>query len=194
MNKLLEELLRPFEPGMVEWKPGASKGDKCMALAFADLRVYYERLDEVVGMDWSSRFVPWTGKGIICELTIAGVTRSSTGEADAQDEKNNMSGSVSEAMAFKRACAAFGLGRYLYSLPSVWVDFDATSKRISKSGLAELENRYAAWYTKKMSATVKRSVDTDTGEIVDTGHKGYCLLYTSDAADERSSVDLGGRR
>ena len=26
-----------------------------------------------------------------------------------------------------------------------------------------------------------------------TVHKG-CLLYTSDAADERSSVDLGGRR
>src|SRR5678815_392978 len=24
--------------------------------------------------------------------------------------------------------------------------------------------------------------------------KGICLLYTSDAADERSSVDLGGRR
>ena len=25
-------------------------------------------------------------------------------------------------------------------------------------------------------------------------HAGGCLLYTSDAADERSSVDLGGRR
>ena len=25
-------------------------------------------------------------------------------------------------------------------------------------------------------------------------HQGACLLYTSDAADERSSVDLGGRR
>ena len=25
-------------------------------------------------------------------------------------------------------------------------------------------------------------------------HDGDCLLYTSDAADERSSVDLGGRR
>ena len=24
--------------------------------------------------------------------------------------------------------------------------------------------------------------------------RGYCILYTSDAADERSSVDLGGRR
>ena len=27
-----------------------------------------------------------------------------------------------------------------------------------------------------------------------TGRSGSCLLYTSDAADERSSVDLGGRR
>ena len=26
------------------------------------------------------------------------------------------------------------------------------------------------------------------------GHNIFCLLYTSDAADERSSVDLGGRR
>ena len=26
------------------------------------------------------------------------------------------------------------------------------------------------------------------------GDPGPCLLYTSDAADERSSVDLGGRR
>ena len=29
---------------------------------------------------------------------------------------------------------------------------------------------------------------------VDARHAGHCLLYTSDAADERSSVDLGGRR
>ena len=27
-----------------------------------------------------------------------------------------------------------------------------------------------------------------------TGRHFTCLLYTSDAADERSSVDLGGRR
>ena len=33
-------------------------------------------------------------------------------------------------------------------------------------------------------------------EVQDFGHaQDYsCLLYTSDAADERSSVDLGGRR
>ena len=27
-----------------------------------------------------------------------------------------------------------------------------------------------------------------------TTRNNFCLLYTSDAADERSSVDLGGRR
>ena len=31
------------------------------------------------------------------------------------------------------------------------------------------------------------------GKLADV-HSGDCLLYTSDAADERSSVDLGGRR
>ena len=29
---------------------------------------------------------------------------------------------------------------------------------------------------------------------ISMGGIGICLLYTSDAADERSSVDLGGRR
>mgnify|MGYP003381638770 CR=1 FL=1 len=31
------------------------------------------------------------------------------------------------------------------------------------------------------------------GDLVEEGEE-VCLLYTSDAADERSSVDLGGRR
>ena len=29
---------------------------------------------------------------------------------------------------------------------------------------------------------------------LEPAYPGRCLLYTSDAADERSSVDLGGRR
>ena len=38
---------------------------------------------------------------------------------------------------------------------------------------------------------VRRAV-SDDGR--DDAHQRGCLLYTSDAADERSSVDLGGRR
>ena len=36
-------------------------------------------------------------------------------------------------------------------------------------------------------------IDGDGWKEIAVGAKG-CLLYTSDAADERSSVDLGGRR
>ena len=31
-------------------------------------------------------------------------------------------------------------------------------------------------------------------KAIEDAIRGGCLLYTSDAADERSSVDLGGRR
>ena len=36
--------------------------------------------------------------------------------------------------------------------------------------------------------------DAGAGGGDGAGQNGPCLLYTSDAADERSSVDLGGRR
>mgnify|MGYP003381462339 CR=1 FL=1 len=39
-----------------------------------------------------------------------------------------------------------------------------------------------------------RAGDPLAGSIGDWVLWGPCLLYTSDAADERSSVDLGGRR
>lgn len=128
-----------------------------MAMAYADLRAYQERLDEVCGLDWSVVYKPWGDGRIICELTVCSVTRSSTGEMAAQDEKNGMGGTVAEAQAYKRAAAMFGLGRYLYDLPSVWVDYDAQSKRISKAGQMELDTRYAAWYSKKIEASIGMS-------------------------------------
>ena len=41
---------------------------------------------------------------------------------------------------------------------------------------------------------VSEAVKEAMQEAVDAGTTSTCLLYTSDAADERSSVDLGGRR
>lgn len=154
---LLDQLAQPFPPEAIEWLPGSATKDgaKCMAMAYADLRAYQERLDEVCGLDWSVAYKPWGDGRIICELTICGVTRSSTGEMGAQDEKNGMGGTVAEAQAMKRAAAMFGLGRYLYNLPSVWVEFDAQRKRITEAGQAELTNRYKTWYAKKREAATK---------------------------------------
>lgn len=175
MHELLLRLSEPFAPDAIVWKPGTltKEGNKCMAMAYADLRVYQSRLDEVCGLDWSCRYVPWSDGRIICELTIGGVTRSSTGEMDAQDEKNGMGGTVAEAQAMKRAASQFGLGRYLYDLPSVWVDFDPQRKRITDAGLKELENRYAAWYVKKKaSAKASSALGLVGGKEDDDGAAG----------------------
>jgi hypothetical protein len=148
MNELLSRLAEPFEPQHITWKPGhtTKDGGKCMAMAYADLRAYQDRLDAILGLEWSVEYLPWGDSRVIARLTINGVTRASTGEMEAQDEKNGMGGTVAEAQAFKRAAAMFGMGRYLYDLPSEWVEFDAQRKRISEAGQAALDNRYKAWY------------------------------------------------
>ena len=43
------------------------------------------------------------------------------------------------------------------------------------------------------SIIISRAIDPTAGRVGPNVYLG-CLLYTSDAADERSSVDLGGRR
>jgi len=63
------------------------------------------------------------GKVVVtCEVSIYGLgTHSGIGEEWADNEK---AGTAAEAQAFKRACACFGLGRYLYDLEGGWVDLD----------------------------------------------------------------------
>lgn len=170
MNDLLQELARPFEPKHITWKPGAATkdGGKCMAMAYADLRAYQERLDEVCGLEWCIEYLPWGDTRVIARLTINGVTRSSTGEMGSQDVKNEMGGTVAEAQAMKRAAAQFGLGRYLYDLPSAWVEFDAQRKRISDAGQKELDAKYATWYNKTVKAdAAPKPLDTAKLKLID---------------------------
>lgn len=139
LGKAMVELRKPFHPTQVTWKPGAvaKSGNKALALAYADLRAYQNRLDEVCGANWAVSYTPW-GDRIVCNLTIYGVTRSSTGEPDAQSERSEIAGTATEAQAFKRACAMFGLGRYLYNLPSVWAEYDSERRQFTEAAKAKL--------------------------------------------------------
>jgi hypothetical protein len=165
MNDLMKQLSEPFEPQFITWKPGSTTKDgaKCLAMAYADLRAYQDRLDALCGFEWSVEYQPWGESRVIARLTINGVTRASTGEMDAQDQKNGMGGTVAEAQAFKRAAAMFGLGRYLYDLPSAWVEFDAAAKRISKAGQDELDRRYAAYYAKHIAKAPQKGAEPRNG-------------------------------
>ncbi len=126
----LTDLSKPFPVSEVQWRAGATNRDKtkAQALAYVDPRVYEARLDDVMGGDWSVRFVPWGEQRIICELTVGSSTRSSTGEFD--DSARVSHGPTAEAQAFKRACSKFGLGRYLYELPTPWVEYDEKRRKL----------------------------------------------------------------
>ena len=58
------------------------------------------------------------------------------------------------------------------------------------------DSSYISKTTKVKRKIVKptRGGKVGLGGYVFNDQNGICLLYTSDAADERSSVDLGGRR
>ena len=116
-------LTAPFALDQVAIKPGATTMDKTRALAlpYVDLRTYQDRLDAVVGPEgWSVEYRP-TSNGLICRLTILGVSKEDIGEASG-DGDNPATEAL--AQAFKRACTAFGLGRFLYHLPTVWAEYD----------------------------------------------------------------------
>lgn len=120
-----------------------AKATKGQALAYIDARDVMERLDEVVGPGaWQNRYPHANGK-TVCEIGIlvprlrripgagpGGCTlveddgsdwvwkSDGAGDTDHEAEKGAMSD------AFKRAAVRWGIGRYLYNIPSVWVELD----------------------------------------------------------------------
>ena len=129
-----KELCRPFEASQISWRLGATNAKKnkeqninngCpskgIALAYITARDVMMRLDEVVGpFNWETHMSEIAGTSAVSlTLTIDGqkITRTDTaGQTDVEGEKGAASTSL------RRAAAQFGIGRYLYKLPNVWVD------------------------------------------------------------------------
>jgi hypothetical protein len=138
--EMLQSLAEPFPAEAVQWKPQVTNKDRTRALAvpYVDVRSYVDRLNEVVGADWSDDYeVVGTGAVVLCRLTIGGVTRSDIGEADPEDQNTATS---ALAQAFKRACVKFGLGAYLYRMPRRWEEYDAQARRFGDAALERLRH------------------------------------------------------
>jgi hypothetical protein len=124
------DLVAPFAVDLVEVKPGATTNDKTKALAlcYVESRAYQDRLDTVIGPDnWQVSYKALGDRALVCRLQLFGVVKEEIGECS--DAKDPNAWTVASAQAFKRACSAFGLGRYLYSLSSIWAEYDADKKR-----------------------------------------------------------------
>jgi hypothetical protein len=124
----MADLTAPFPSDQIELKPGAltQSRDRALAMAYADSRVYQDRLDQVVGpTDWQVAFT-LTPDGVVCTLSLLGVSKADVGDfpLDHSEHPNENHATSAAAQAFKRACAQFGLGRFLYNLPRTWADYD----------------------------------------------------------------------
>jgi hypothetical protein len=108
-----------------------------MALAFIDARDVMDRLDDVCGPGgWQNRYTA-TDRKTVCEIGVKldgeWVWKADgAGESDIEAEK----GALSDA--FKRSAVRWGVGRYLYHLPSPWVRIDQY-KKILPEEMSKLE-------------------------------------------------------
>ena len=131
-REVLEALGAPFPEDEVEFLPRGNFEGKARALAYIDARSVMRRLDAAVGpANWSFDFdlLSPEGKMVKGKLTVLGVTKCDAGEGSSEDEV--LKSAVSDAL--KRCAVHFGIGRYLYYLPSVWAPYDQRKRQFSET-------------------------------------------------------------
>lgn len=170
MNQVLA---RPFPSKSISWLSKVVRGDKCLALIYADVRAYYDRLDEIFPNRWNDQVsFQVVGSKLLCVVSLTGrdvqgndwLRHDGVGEdwlTGKPKEDENVATSAF-AQAFKRACVKFGIGRYLYDFPKVWVPYDG--KRIPDAEIEKLNSRYEAWVKRMESASAPK-------KTVEPGHQ-----------------------
>lgn len=114
-------LAEAFDRAAVHWRAQTVANGKALALAYIDARDVMDRLDSVCGPEnWQDRYEE-TPKGRIIgtlSINVGGywVNKSDgAGNTDVEGDK----GALSDAL--KRTAVKWGIGRYLYDMPNVWV-------------------------------------------------------------------------
>jgi hypothetical protein len=153
VKELVAALEVPFGASEIEWRVmNTTKNGQPIrgqVVPYADQRAYTDRLNILVTpAGWTRKYTIHTSANferskdqktaakvlVTCELTIFGLgSHSATGEEWAD---NDNAGTAAEAQSFKRACACFGLGRYLYYFTGTWVDLDDRKRPKSVPQLA----------------------------------------------------------
>lgn len=140
-EEIMKKLQEPFSPEDIEWRVGSTTKDKTkgLALAYVTNRAIQNRLDEVVGpFNWKNEYKEWKGNSQLCGISIWDDEKKEwitkwDGASDTDFEATK--GGLSDSM--KRAAYQWGIGRYLYKLPAVWVPIKAVGKSYA---LAETPN------------------------------------------------------
>lgn len=163
LEMLAQGLREPFALADIKFLPKSPINEngawKCLALPYADKRAYEDRLNDLAFGHWSTPpNAPFTaGNKLVIPVTVVlcSVAHTDYGEAflasqsrkgELREEENSATEAYSQG--FRRACAQFRLGRYLYTLPKFWVPYDPMKRELALSSeekrlLAERLYRHA---------------------------------------------------
>jgi hypothetical protein len=135
-QQIRDAFAEPFDAREVHWKPQSISGNRALAVAYIDARSVMDRLDSVVGIDgWQDIYECLPDGCVICRLIVRIDTEWHSkmdvgGPSDQEDAGDKRKAAVSDAL--KRCGVKYGIGRYLYSLPVQWLDWDAKARQFVK--------------------------------------------------------------
>lgn len=168
LDEALPHLRRPFTPAAVKWKvqstwPKNKPAEGAIIVGYIDARLVSERLNMVVGGNWSEKPVRVGDRpdALMYELTLFETTHVDVGISQGATEGMKLKGAHSDAL--KRTAVRFGVGVPLYAMPEVRLDVTdkgdvksdgtPTIKRrhdgkpgyLSQAVEAHLRERYETW-------------------------------------------------
>lgn len=166
-----EQLELPFPVEEIEWRVAATNKEKTkgIAVAYVNSRAIQARLDSIFGCEnWQNVFDVTHGAtdestAYVCKIGIYSPERKEwifksdgSGPTDFEPVKGGLSG------ALKRAASVWGIGRYLYSLDTKWVEIEQQGKNyiIKSSELQTLKTDYnRAMHERKMQSKKGKSAE-----------------------------------
>jgi hypothetical protein len=180
LQEALPHLRRPFTAAAVKWKVQTvwKSGRGGIVVAYIDARLAIERLNHVVGENWSATYDP-AGQGLMwCHLNVCGVTRTDMGAGQGQ---GSMASKATVSDALKRAGVHFGIGVSIYAMAQAEMKasttptgnqleaYERTLKGGEKKWTANITPGAAAWLREKYEAWLKAKGEPLFGEALDHG-------------------------
>lgn len=124
-----------FAPEEIRFLPKSPKNGKALALPYLTARAVMDRLDQVLSPEnWFDKFESLPNGSVRCSLSVRfsseseWLTKCDVGSPSEQPDEGDRD-KAAHSDALKRAAVKFGVGRYLYSLPQVWADYDGQTRR-----------------------------------------------------------------
>ena len=130
-----KELQKEFPPEDIEWRVGPVNEQRMqgIALAYVTNRAIQSRLDNVFGpFGWTNDYKEWHDGSQLCGISVKVIGHDGKAEWITKwDGAENTSyeaikGGLSDSM--KRTAVQFGIGRYLYKMPTIWVSVKKRGK------------------------------------------------------------------